>query len=265
MAGTAGASTARAGTAGASTSGAGMASTAGAALPGRTRPGRAWRGRAWPGRAWRAWRARHRARPGRSGSWWRAAGLAGLRTVEELRASGYAGAVTLVGAETRPPYDRPPLSKRLMAGDLPIPRCATTWTRSELTLRLGETATGLDDGVLRTDRGEHRFDRLVLATGAAPVRLPGGGPQRVLRTLDDALALRAPAAARACGWRSSGPAGSAPSWPRPRPPGLPGDRAGGRRGPAGRGGRARGRRADRRPGMRRPASTLRLGPGGGRR
>src|SRR5258707_2795205 len=45
-------------------------------------------------------------------------GLAGLRTIEELRARGYAGTVTLVGAEKRPPYDRPPLSKRVMAGEL---------------------------------------------------------------------------------------------------------------------------------------------------
>ena len=118
-------------------------------------------------------------------------GLAGLRTVEELRARGYAGQVTLVGAETRPPYDRPPLSKRLMAGEL-----ADTTLREDLAtlgmqLRLGETATGLSSGVLRTDRGEHRFDRLVLATGATPVALPGSGRQRFLRTLDDALALRA--------------------------------------------------------------------------
>ena len=118
-------------------------------------------------------------------------GLAGLRTVEELRARGYAGQVTLVGAETRPPYDRPPLSKRLMAGEL-----ADTTLREDLAtlgmqLRLGETATGLSAGVLRTDRGEHRFDRLVLATGATPVALPGSGRQRFLRTLDDALALRA--------------------------------------------------------------------------
>jgi 3-phenylpropionate/trans-cinnamate dioxygenase ferredoxin reductase subunit len=118
-------------------------------------------------------------------------GLAGLRTVEELRAREYAGGVTLVGAETRPPYDRPPLSKRLMAGEL-----ADTTLRGDLAtlgmqLRLGETATGLSHGVLRTDRGEHRFDRLVLATGATPVALPGSGRQRFLRTLDDALALRA--------------------------------------------------------------------------
>ena len=118
-------------------------------------------------------------------------GLAGLRTVEELRARGYAGAVTLVGAEKRPPYDRPPLSKRLMTGEV-----ADTTLREDLDalgaeLRLGETGTGLEAGVLRTDQGEHRFDRLVLATGAAPAALPGPGRQRFLRTLDDALTLRA--------------------------------------------------------------------------
>ncbi len=129
------------------------------------------------------------------------AGLAGLRTAEELRARGYAGEVTLVGAERRPPYDRPPLSKRVMAGEL-----ADTTLRDDLDtlgirLHLAETATGFEPaagepdgghhgGVLRTDRGEHRYDRLVLATGATPVALPGSGPQRFLRTLDDALTLR---------------------------------------------------------------------------
>jgi 3-phenylpropionate/trans-cinnamate dioxygenase ferredoxin reductase component len=118
-------------------------------------------------------------------------GLAGLRTAEELRARGYAGALTLVGAEARPPYDRPPLSKRLMAGELDDTTLRDDLGALGLTARLGETATGLGDGVLRTDRGEHRFDRLVLATGAAPAALPGPGRQRFLRTLDDALALRA--------------------------------------------------------------------------
>ncbi|HEY2691298.1 MAG TPA: FAD-dependent oxidoreductase [Streptosporangiaceae bacterium] len=129
------------------------------------------------------------------------AGLAGLRTAEELRARGYPGEVTLVGAESRPPYDRPPLSKRVMAGEL-----ADTTLRGDLDtlgirLRLAETATGFEPaagepgggqpgGVLRTDRGEYRYDRLVLATGATPIALPGRGPQRFLRTLDDALALR---------------------------------------------------------------------------
>jgi 3-phenylpropionate/trans-cinnamate dioxygenase ferredoxin reductase subunit len=51
-------------------------------------------------------------------------------------------------------------------------------------------ATGLGEQILRTDRGEYRFGALVLATGAHPVALPGPGPQRLLRTMDDALALR---------------------------------------------------------------------------
>lgn len=119
------------------------------------------------------------------------AGLAGLRTIEELRAAGYAGAVTLVGAESRPPYDRPPLSKRLMIGDLDDTTLRDDLDTLDVELCLGQAATGLDDGVLRAGRAEHRFDRLVLATGATPVGLPGSGRQRFLRTMDDALALRA--------------------------------------------------------------------------
>jgi 3-phenylpropionate/trans-cinnamate dioxygenase ferredoxin reductase component len=118
-------------------------------------------------------------------------GLAGLRTVEELRATGYAGTVTLVGAEVRLPYDRPPLSKRLMLGELDDTTLRDDLDALGLELCLGQAATGLDDGVLRTGRAEHRYDRLVLATGATPVVLPGSGRQRFLRTLDDALALRA--------------------------------------------------------------------------
>jgi 3-phenylpropionate/trans-cinnamate dioxygenase ferredoxin reductase component len=118
------------------------------------------------------------------------AGLAGLRTVEELRARGYAGAVTLVGAETRPPYDRPPLSKRLLEGALDDTTLRDDLTALRVDMRLGEAATGVDAGALRTAHGEYRFDRLVLATGAAPIALPGAGRQRFLRTLDDALELR---------------------------------------------------------------------------
>jgi 3-phenylpropionate/trans-cinnamate dioxygenase ferredoxin reductase component len=118
-------------------------------------------------------------------------GLAGLRTVEELRAAGYPGAVTLVGAEARPPYDRPPLSKRLMAGEVDDTTLRDDLLSLDVELCLGQGATSLDDGVLRAGPAEHRYDRLVLATGATPVALPGTGPQRFLRTLDDALALRA--------------------------------------------------------------------------
>jgi NADPH-dependent 2,4-dienoyl-CoA reductase/sulfur reductase-like enzyme len=118
-------------------------------------------------------------------------GLAGLRTAAELRAREYPGTITMVGAEPHPPYDRPPLSKKLMLGELDSTSMADDAAALDLDLRLGETAVGLDDGLLRTDRGEIRFGRLVIATGAAPIRLPGPGPQHVLRTIDDALAIRA--------------------------------------------------------------------------
>ena len=118
------------------------------------------------------------------------AGLAGLRTAEELRARGYAGAITMVGAERLPPYDRPPLTKRFMAGDIDDTSLPVDAAALRLDLRLSEAATGLDSGALRTDRGEHAFDALVVATGATPVGLPGGGRQRFLRTFDDAWALR---------------------------------------------------------------------------
>ena len=118
------------------------------------------------------------------------AGLAGLRTAEELRAKGYQGAITMVGAEPRPPYDRPPLTKKFMTGQLDDTSLEADPAALGLDLRLSEAATGLDSGVLRTDRGEHAFDALVVATGAAPVGLPGGGRQRFLRTFDDACAIR---------------------------------------------------------------------------
>ena len=118
------------------------------------------------------------------------AGLAGLRTVEELRSAGYAGQVTLIGAEHRPPYDRPPLSKQLMTGLLDDPSLRDDLAAYGARILLGERAESLDDHMLRTDRGEYPFDRLVIATGARPVVLPGPGRQRFLRTLDDALSLR---------------------------------------------------------------------------
>jgi 3-phenylpropionate/trans-cinnamate dioxygenase ferredoxin reductase component len=117
-------------------------------------------------------------------------GLAGLRTVEELRARGHQGAITLIGAEARAPYDRPPLSKKVMTGELDDTSLRADLDSLEVRLRLSETATRLGPGILGTDAGEYSFDALVIATGAVPVRLPGDGPQHVLRTMDEALALR---------------------------------------------------------------------------
>jgi len=118
------------------------------------------------------------------------AGLAGLRTAEELRARGYAGALTLIGAEARAPYDRPPLSKKVLTGEIDDTGLRPDLHSLDIDLRLGETAVQLADHVLSTDAGEYAWDALVLATGANPVTLPGDGEQRVLRTADDALALR---------------------------------------------------------------------------
>jgi 3-phenylpropionate/trans-cinnamate dioxygenase ferredoxin reductase subunit len=124
------------------------------------------------------------------------AGLAGLRAVEELRGRGYPGQITLIGAEDRPPYDRPPLSKKLMTGQLDDTSLHADFGALAVDFRPGESATALEPGpavggLLRTGRGEYRYDRLVLATGAEPVTLPGPGRQRVLRSADQALELRA--------------------------------------------------------------------------
>jgi NADPH-dependent 2,4-dienoyl-CoA reductase/sulfur reductase-like enzyme len=117
------------------------------------------------------------------------AGLAGWRTAEELRARGFAGPITLIGAESRPPYDRPPLSKKVLTEPDLDPSLKADFAALDVGFRPGETATGLD-GELITDRGRRPFDHLVLATGALPAALPGDGKQRFLRTYDDALALR---------------------------------------------------------------------------
>jgi 3-phenylpropionate/trans-cinnamate dioxygenase ferredoxin reductase component len=118
------------------------------------------------------------------------AGLAGLRTAEELRARAFTGQITLIGAEARPPYDRPPLSKKVLTEPALDPSLRADFGVLDVDFRPGEEATGLDDQALSTTRGTYPFDHLVLATGALPVTLPGDGKQRFLRTYDDALALR---------------------------------------------------------------------------
>jgi NADPH-dependent 2,4-dienoyl-CoA reductase/sulfur reductase-like enzyme len=117
------------------------------------------------------------------------AGLAGLRTAEELRERGFAGPITLIGAETRPPYDRPPLSKKVLTETDLDPSLQADFAALDVDFRPDEAATGLGEALV-TNRGTHPFNRLVLATGALPVTLPGEGRQRFLRTYDDALALR---------------------------------------------------------------------------
>src|SRR5262249_50881113 len=108
-------------------------------------------------------------------------GLAGLRTIEELRGLGYPGAITLIGAERRPPYDRPPLSKQLMMGDDDDTSLRAELDSLDADFRLGERVERLGDGTVGSERGDYDFDRLVIATGSRPVALPGPGKQRFLR------------------------------------------------------------------------------------
>ncbi|MFJ3221438.1 NAD(P)/FAD-dependent oxidoreductase [Kitasatospora sp. NPDC086801] len=128
------------------------------------------------------------------------ASAAGLTAAETLRRRGWDGHLTLIGDEPRPPYDRPPLSKRILTGDWPAERAVLRspheLARLEADLHLGQPATALDAAGhrVRLGGGESiRFDGLVIATGVTPRRLPGTdlAGVHVLRTLDDALALRA--------------------------------------------------------------------------
>jgi 3-phenylpropionate/trans-cinnamate dioxygenase ferredoxin reductase component len=128
------------------------------------------------------------------------ASLAGLRAAEALRRGGFTGTLTLIGAEDHLPYDRPPLSKQVLAGEWDVDR---VWLRRPddyeplgLDLRLGQRATDLDvqeREVLLHGGDVVPYDGVIVATGADPRRLPGC-PQLdgvvELRTLDDALALQ---------------------------------------------------------------------------
>lgn len=125
------------------------------------------------------------------------AGLAGAQACEQLRRQGFTGRITLIGAEEVPPYDRPPLTKDVLAGTRDDTTLRTDFAALDVTLRLGVRATELRvaERVVVTDAGgrerqEIPYDGLVVATGADPVRLPGSGPQAVVRTLADARWLR---------------------------------------------------------------------------
>jgi NADPH-dependent 2,4-dienoyl-CoA reductase/sulfur reductase-like enzyme len=132
------------------------------------------------------------------------ASLAGWRAVETLRAEGFHGAISLVGDELHLPYDRPPLSKQVLAGTWPPERAVLADKRRADEHRvhevLGRRAVHLDAETRKIELDDGAVvqgDALVIATGAQPRPLPGteGLTQRdglfTLRTLDDSLALRA--------------------------------------------------------------------------
>ncbi|MEV7143203.1 NAD(P)/FAD-dependent oxidoreductase [Streptomyces tauricus] len=128
------------------------------------------------------------------------ASAAGLAVTESLRRKGYRGRITLLGEEAGAPYDRPPLSKQVLAGTWEAERTQLR-TRDVLDaldaeLVLGERAVAFDAAArtVRTGSGaELRAEAVVLATGLHARRLPGlsgAAGVHVLRTLDDAGRLR---------------------------------------------------------------------------
>jgi 3-phenylpropionate/trans-cinnamate dioxygenase ferredoxin reductase subunit len=126
-------------------------------------------------------------------------GLAAGTAVTELREQGYDGPITLVTDEDRPPYERPPLSKDLLLGEGSEEDAAVQdegwYAEHDVDLRTGTRATSLDLGRRVVVAGEElRYDRLLLATGSRPRRLPmadeSGAPVAYLRTMADSLSLR---------------------------------------------------------------------------
>ncbi len=125
------------------------------------------------------------------------ASLAGLRAVETLRREGFAGRLTLVGAERHEPYDRPPLSKDYLAGT--ADRAAIALRKDgfddlDVVLRLGETAHSLDVDARTVGISDSTvaFDGLLIATGAHPRTLPTQPALdgvHTLRTVEDADAI----------------------------------------------------------------------------
>jgi 3-phenylpropionate/trans-cinnamate dioxygenase ferredoxin reductase subunit len=128
------------------------------------------------------------------------AGLAGANAVEELRAQGYGGDITLIGAEPHLPYERPPLSKAVLLGeaepDSVFVHNAEWYDEQQVDVLLDSPveAVDLDRGRVSLAQRDLPYDRLLLATGASPRRLPAleesGVPVTYLRTFDDSLALK---------------------------------------------------------------------------
>jgi 3-phenylpropionate/trans-cinnamate dioxygenase ferredoxin reductase subunit len=128
------------------------------------------------------------------------ASLAGLRAAETLRAEGFAGRVVLIGDEMHLPYDRPPLSKQVLAGTWPPEKTVLADQRKldemRIDLLLGSRAVSLDvdaTSVTLADGTTVSADGVLVATGARPRQIRGtdGVPGvHVVRTLDDSEALR---------------------------------------------------------------------------
>lgn len=120
------------------------------------------------------------------------AGQAGSSLVAKLRNSGFEGDVTLIGAEKAAPYQRPPLSKKYLLGEMELERLLlrpeSFYAENNINLVLGQTVTGIDAEARTVTYGDTtvNFDHLVFTTGSDPRRLPAaiGG------TLDGVYTVR---------------------------------------------------------------------------
>lgn len=131
-------------------------------------------------------------------------GQAASQLAFSLRQLGHDGPVTMIGEEVSLPYQRPPLSKKFLAGEIDAAKLSfrneKAYESRAIALRLGVAAIAIDRAaktVALADGSIERYDRLVLATGASVLRLPVQGADRrgvfYLRTVDDADVLRAAA------------------------------------------------------------------------
>lgn len=126
------------------------------------------------------------------------AGLGGWTVCRELRALGFDGAITLVGDEARPPYDRPPLTKRFLSSEGFDPVLTTPSELDALAVRprLGDPVVEIGDGRVVLASGERLpATQVVVATGSRARRLPWSvdtprDDVRAIRSLDDALAFK---------------------------------------------------------------------------
>lgn len=129
------------------------------------------------------------------------AGHAGGRAAEAMRAAGHAGRITLVGAESHVPYERPPLSKELLAGTIDVEKTYLNpdsfYEENDIQLHLGVTAQEIERNLGRVrldDDTDVAFDKLLLATGGRVRKLSCEGADlkgvHYIRDLTDTLTLR---------------------------------------------------------------------------
>lgn len=130
------------------------------------------------------------------------AGQAGAALAAKLRALGHQGEIVMVGDEPAPPYQRPPLSKAYLMGEIGEDRLwlrtPDFWASQNITLRLSQPVTGIDPAAKTITLGGEilAYDQLALTTGSTPRRLPAaiGGDLRgvfTVRSLADVDAMRA--------------------------------------------------------------------------